>query len=58
MEVGSGSGYVITSLALLLQQLGVAAQLLTTDINEAAAAATAATMAAHQARSSGLHSCD
>ncbi|KAI3427433.1 hypothetical protein D9Q98_010348 [Chlorella vulgaris] len=47
LEVGSGSGYVITSLGLLLQQLGMAVQLLATDINQQAAAATAATLAAH-----------
>ena len=46
--MGSGSGYVICSLALLLQQLGVAAQLLATDINSRAAAATAETLEAHE----------
>ena len=46
--MGSGSGYVICSLALLLRQLGVAAQLLASDINHHAAAATQATLAAHQ----------
>jgi hypothetical protein len=46
--VGSGSGYVICSLALLLRQLGVAAQLLASDINHHAATATQATLAAHQ----------
>ena len=48
LEVGSGSGYVICSLALLLQQLGAAAQLFATDLNAAAAAATRETLAAHQ----------
>jgi outer membrane murein-binding lipoprotein Lpp len=47
LEVGCGTGYVITSLALLLRQLGAAARLLATDVNAAAAAATAATLAAH-----------
>lgn len=53
LEVGSGSGYVITSLGLLLQQLGMAVQLLATDINQQAAAATAATLAAHGVRALG-----
>lgn len=48
--MGCGTGYVICSLALLLQQLGVAAQLLATDINAQAAAATRATLAAHNVR--------
>lgn len=51
LEVGCGSGYVICSLALLLRDLGAATQLLATDINPRAAAATAETLAAHQARS-------
>ncbi len=49
LEVGCGSGYVICSLALLLRELGIAAQLLATDINPQAAAATRATLAAHEA---------
>ncbi|KAI7837658.1 hypothetical protein COHA_008520 [Chlorella ohadii] len=48
LEVGCGSGYVICSLALLLRELGIAAQLLATDINPQAAAATRATLAAHE----------
>lgn len=48
LEVGCGSGYVVCSLALLLRELGVAAQLLATDINPQAAAATQATLAAHE----------
>jgi release factor glutamine methyltransferase len=48
LEVGCGSGYVICSLALLLRELGIAAQLLATDINPQAAAATSATLAAHE----------
>lgn len=49
LEVGCGSGYVICSLALLLRDMGAATQLLATDINPRAAAATAETLAAHQA---------
>lgn len=48
MEVGSGSGYVITSLSLLLQHLGLAAHCIATDINPAANAATRHTLAAHK----------
>ncbi len=51
LEVGCGSGYVVCSLALLLRQAGAAAQLLATDVNPLAAAATAKTLAAHEARS-------
>ncbi|KAL4426014.1 hypothetical protein ABPG75_010030 [Micractinium tetrahymenae] len=50
LEVGCGSGYVVCSLALLLRQAGAAAQLLATDVNPRAAAATAQTLAAHQVR--------
>ena len=50
LEVGCGTGYVLTSLALLLRQVGAAAQLLGTDVNAAAAAATRATLAAHEVR--------
>ncbi|KAL4425153.1 hypothetical protein ABPG77_008258 [Micractinium sp. CCAP 211/92] len=48
LEVGCGSGYVVCSLALLLRQAGAAAQLLATDVNPLAAAATAETLAAHE----------
>lgn len=51
--MGCGSGYVICSLALLLRELGVAAQLLATDINPQAAAATRATLLAHEASQGG-----
>jgi release factor glutamine methyltransferase len=47
MEVGSGSGYVITSLAIMLRQLGSGAQYLATDINQHAAETTQATLEAH-----------
>ena len=50
LEVGCGSGYVVASLGLLLQELGVAAHLLATDVNPHAAAATAATLKAHEVR--------
>jgi release factor glutamine methyltransferase len=49
--VGCGSGYVIASLALTLAAAGHSAQLWATDLNPAAAAATAATLAAHGAAS-------
>lgn len=44
LEVGSGSGYVITSAALLL---GGRAACFATDINPAAVAATRATLRQH-----------
>jgi release factor glutamine methyltransferase len=47
MEVGSGSGYVITSLAIMLRQLGSGAQYLATGINQHAAETTQATLEAH-----------
>ncbi|KAG1663545.1 hypothetical protein FOA52_003173 [Chlamydomonas sp. UWO 241] len=47
LEIGSGSGYVLTSAALMLRALGLAPQLLAVDINPAAAAATRATLDAH-----------
>lgn len=49
--MGCGSGYVITSLALLLRQAGISASLLATDLNPAALAATARTLEAHEVRS-------
>ncbi len=39
---------MVCSLALLLQQLGAAAQLFATDVNEKAAAATRETLKAHE----------
>ncbi|CAL8466125.1 g5661 [Coccomyxa elongata] len=47
VEVGSGSGYISCSIALLLQQLGIAAHCISTDINPAAVSATACTLQAH-----------
>ncbi|PWZ13270.1 HemK methyltransferase family member 2 [Zea mays] len=47
MEVGFGSGYVITLLAIMLRQLGSGAQYLATDINQHAAETTQATLEAH-----------
>ncbi|KAK3274792.1 hypothetical protein CYMTET_17042 [Cymbomonas tetramitiformis] len=44
LEIGSGTGYVICSAALLLQGSGVC---FATDVNPRAAAATQATLAAH-----------
>ncbi|KAG7667141.1 putative Methyltransferase N6AMT1 [Nannochloris sp. 'desiccata'] len=52
LEIGSGSGYIITSLALILQNSAGAPtrsthQLFATDLNPAAAAATLETLQAH-----------
>ncbi|KAM3261813.1 hypothetical protein ACQJBY_052479 [Aegilops geniculata] len=47
MEVGCGSGYVITSLAIMLRQLGSGTQYLATDINQHAVETTQATLEAH-----------
>lgn len=47
VELGSGSGFVITSVALVLQQLGIRSSLTAIDISEAAARATCATLSAH-----------
>ncbi len=49
VEIGSGSGYVITSLARILVALGKdVSRLIATDISSAALAATRATIAAHE----------
>ncbi|XP_074559339.1 uncharacterized protein LOC141815305 [Curcuma longa] len=50
MEVGCGSGYVISSLAIMLSELGNGVNYFATDINQDAAEATRATLEAH-----GLH---
>ncbi|KAL5655692.1 hypothetical protein ACJX0J_035011, partial [Zea mays] len=47
MEVGSGSGYVITSLVIMLRQLGSGAQYLAIDINQHATETTQVTLEAH-----------
>ncbi|KAL5210697.1 hypothetical protein ABZP36_006320 [Zizania latifolia] len=47
MEIGCGSGYVITSLAIMLRQLGSGTQYLATDINQHAVETTQATLEAH-----------
>ncbi|CAN1828594.1 Methyltransferase N6AMT1 [Linum perenne] len=47
LEVGCGSGYVITSLALMLRSFLPAAHFLATDINPHAVDVTAKTLAAH-----------
>lgn len=47
LEVGCGSGYVITSLALMLQEEAPGIQFFATDINLHAAAATRGTLEAH-----------
>ena len=54
LEIGSGSGYIICSLALLLQQQGAPGQLFATDVNLKAAAATRGTLRAHSVSSSFL----
>lgn len=48
VEIGSGSGYVVCSLALLLHQLKATAQLFATDISTHCAAATQQTLFSHQ----------
>lgn len=50
VEIGSGSGYVSCSLALLLQHYNISASYIATDISLHAVTATKATLAAHQAR--------
>jgi release factor glutamine methyltransferase len=47
LEIGCGSGYVITSLAIMLRQLGSGTQYLATDINQHAAETTQVTLEAH-----------
>ncbi|KAL3136611.1 hypothetical protein ABBQ38_005854 [Trebouxia sp. C0009 RCD-2024] len=48
LEIGSGSGYVSCSLALLLRHCNVSASCIATDISVHAVTATKATVAAHQ----------
>lgn len=48
VEVGCGSGYVTTSLALLLREAGIPAQHIAVDITAAAVAATTSTAHNHQ----------
>ena len=50
MEIGCGSGYVISSVAMLLAQQGLRAHCLAVDISGAATRATAATLRAHGVR--------
>lgn len=47
MEIGCGSGYVITSLAVMLGQEGLAANYIATDINPQAVRVTRETLDAH-----------
>ncbi|EIE21191.1 S-adenosyl-L-methionine-dependent methyltransferase [Coccomyxa subellipsoidea C-169] len=47
VEVGSGSGYITCSVALLLQHLGITAHCISTDINPAALHSTECTLQAH-----------
>lgn len=47
LEVGCGSGYVITSFLLMVKSLGVSSQAIATDINSAAIRCTTQTLADH-----------
>ena len=47
LEVGCGSGYVICSVAKMLSQHGLRAQVLASDISSAALQATQETLVAH-----------
>ena len=50
LEVGSGSGYVVTSVQRVLRARGCRAACWATDLNPEAAWATQCTVAAHQVR--------
>lgn len=53
LEVGSGSGYVITSIGVLLQDQKVHAELYATDLNPSACQATTSTLESHGVRGEG-----
>ncbi|XP_022722385.1 hemK methyltransferase family member 2-like [Durio zibethinus] len=55
MEVGCGSGYVITSLMLMLGEEGNGAQFIATDINHHAIRVTQETMEAHGVHAELIH---
>ena len=48
VEIGSGSGYVICSVALLLRHHGIRGQCIAVDINPAACSCTQQTLRNHQ----------
>jgi release factor glutamine methyltransferase len=50
IELGCGSGYVVCSVALMLQDLGIRSHILAVDASSAAMAATHATLEAHGVR--------
>lgn len=50
LEIGCGSGYVICSVVLMLQDLGIDCACVATDVSQHALEATAATLAAHGVR--------
>jgi methylase of polypeptide subunit release factors len=62
LEIGCGSGFVICSAAVLLRDTalcsGASAAFTAVDINPAALAATAATLAAHGVKGADLIRCD
>lgn len=48
VEIGTGSGFVVCSLALLLRELGLGSQVVGVDHSEEALAATRRTLDGHQ----------
>jgi release factor glutamine methyltransferase len=50
IELGCGSGYVVCSMALMLEDLGIRSHILAVDASSAAMAATHATLEAHGVR--------
>lgn len=58
VEVGSGSGYVITSVLLALQASGISTQSLAIDVTEEALEATTSTLHAHGLRGVDVMRCD
>ncbi|GMH39659.1 hypothetical protein BSKO_07557 [Bryopsis sp. KO-2023] len=51
LEIGCGSGFVVTSLALMLKSLEVFPHIIATDINPAAGLSTATTLSNHNVKS-------
>ncbi len=50
IEIGSGSGFVICSVARMLKSLGVSAHVIAVDINPEACQATVETLTNHEVR--------